>query len=76
MVSRQQYMNVEVKSWRPHVMFFVTGDVAESWRGNLDDSPVTAVRDTNARVTVSMTSRVEDLYRESELQPREKCLCG
>ncbi len=54
MMSKQQYLNDTGKSWHPHLMFYVAGDVPESWGANLDGSPVIAVHDAEARVTVFM----------------------
>jgi len=54
MMSKQQYLNDEGKSWHPHVMFYVAGDVPESWGANLPGSPVIADHDPDARVTVFM----------------------
>lgn len=54
MMSRQQYLNDKGKSWYPHLMFYAAGDAAKSWGANLDGSPVMAVYDREARVTVFM----------------------
>jgi hypothetical protein len=54
MMSKEQYLNDAAKSWHPHVMFFVAGDVPESWGANLPGSPVIAAHDPDARVTVFM----------------------
>jgi len=54
MMSRQQYLNDAAKSWHPHLMFYVRGEVAKSWGANLPRSPVIAVYDADARVTVFM----------------------
>lgn len=54
MMSRQQYIDDGVKSWHPHLMFYVAGDVAKSWGANLAGSPVIAVYDAEARVTTFM----------------------
>ena len=54
MMSRQQYIDDGVKSWHPHLMFYVAGDVAKSWGANLDGSPVIATYDAEARVTTFM----------------------
>jgi hypothetical protein len=54
MMSKQQYLNDEGKSWHPHLMFYVAGDVPKSWGANQDGSPVIAVHDAEARVTVFM----------------------
>lgn len=54
MMSKQQYINDQGKSWHPHLMFYVAGDVAKSWGANLQGSPLIGVNDTEARVTVMM----------------------
>jgi hypothetical protein len=54
MMSKQQYLNDDGKAWHPHVMFYVSGDATKSSGGNLPGSPVIAVSDTEARVTVLM----------------------
>src|SRR5580698_5883787 len=42
MMSKQQYLNDEGKSWHPHLMFFVSGDAAKSWGADLAGSPIMA----------------------------------
>lgn len=55
MMSKEQYLNDGAKSWYPHVMFFVAGDVPKSsWGANLPSSPLIAAKDPDARVTVFM----------------------
>ncbi|MGO8814460.1 MAG: hypothetical protein ACLQVG_07285 [Terriglobia bacterium] len=54
MMSKQQYLNDDGKSWHPHLMFFVPGDAAKSWGANLPGSPVIAADDPQQRVTVFM----------------------
>lgn len=54
MMSKEQYLNDLGKSWYPHLMFYVAGDVPKSWGANLPGSPVIAVNDAEARVTVFM----------------------
>jgi hypothetical protein len=56
MMSKQQYLNDQGKSWYPHVMFFVAGDVPKSWGANLDGSPVLAAKNAEARVTIFMVT--------------------
>jgi hypothetical protein len=51
MLSKQQYLNDQGKSWHPHVMFYVSGDAAKSWGANLPGSPVLAADDPEERVT-------------------------
>ena len=54
MMSKQQYLNDRGMSWHPHVMFFVSGDVAKSWGADKDDSPIIAANDPEERVTIFM----------------------
>ena len=54
MMSKQQYLNDDGKSWHPHVMFYVAGDAAKSWGANLPGSPVLAADDPQERVTIFM----------------------
>lgn len=54
MLSKQQYLNDEGKNWRPHVMFFVSGDVAKTWGADLPGSPVIAANDHEERATIFM----------------------
>ena len=54
MMSKQQYLNDDGKSWHPHLMFFVPGDAAKSWGANLPGSPVMAADDPQERVTIFM----------------------
>jgi hypothetical protein len=52
MLSKQQYLSDEGMSWHPHLMFFVAGDAAKIWGGNLPGSPVIAANDPEERVTI------------------------
>ena len=52
MMSKQQYLSDSGMSWHPHLMFFVPGDAAKSWGGNLPGSPVIAANDPEERVTI------------------------
>ena len=54
MMSKQQYLNDQAKSWHPHLMFFVAGNAAKSWGANLPGSPVIAANDPEERATVFM----------------------
>ncbi len=54
MMSKQQYLNDEGKSWHPHLMFFVAGDAAKSWGADLPGSPVIAANDPEERATIFM----------------------
>jgi hypothetical protein len=51
MMSKQQYLNDDGKSWHPHVMFFASGDAEKSWGANLPGSPVMAAYDPEQRLT-------------------------
>jgi len=52
MLSKQQYLNDRDLHWRPHLMFFVPGDVSKSWGANLPGSPVIAANDPEERATI------------------------
>jgi hypothetical protein len=54
MLSKQQYLGDNDKSWHPHLMFFSPGNAAKSWGGNLPGSPVIAVDDPEERATIFM----------------------
>jgi len=54
MMSKQQYLNDDGKSWHPHMMWFVSGDVAETWGANLPDSPALATNVPEDRMTIFM----------------------
>jgi hypothetical protein len=54
MMSKQQYLNDRGMSWHPHLMFFVSGDVANSWGADKPDSPIIAANDPEERVTIFM----------------------
>jgi hypothetical protein len=54
MLSKQQYLSDDGKNWHPHLMFFVPGDAAKSWGGNLPGSPVIAANDPEERATIFM----------------------
>jgi hypothetical protein len=54
MMSKQQYLNDDDKSWHPHVMFYVSGDATKSSGANLPGSPVIAASDPEERVTILM----------------------
>jgi len=52
MMSKQQYLGDRDKSWRPHLMFFVSGVPANSWGANVPGSPVLASDDPEERMTI------------------------
>ena len=54
MMSKRQYLTDDGANWHPHVMFFVSGDVAKSSGANLPGSPVIAANDPEERVTILM----------------------
>ena len=54
MMSKQQYLNDDGKSWHPHLMFFVSGDAAKSWGADLPGSPIIAANDPEERATIFM----------------------
>lgn len=54
MLSKQQYLNDEGKSWHPHLMFFVQGHSAQLWGADLPRSPIISADDSEERVTIFM----------------------
>jgi cytochrome c-type biogenesis protein CcmH/NrfF len=54
MMSKQQYLNDKDKSWHPHLMFFVAGNVGKSWGADLPGSPIMSANDAEERVTIFM----------------------
>lgn len=54
MLSRQQYLNDGSRNWRPHLMWFVPGDVTKSWGANLGGSPILASNDPEDHMTIFM----------------------
>jgi len=52
MMSKQQYLGDRDKTWRPHLMFFVSGSVEKTWGANLPGSPIIAADDPEERVTI------------------------
>ena len=52
MMSKQQYLNDIDPNWHPHIMWFVPGDAAASWGGNLPGSPTIAANDSEERLTI------------------------
>ena len=52
MTSKRHYLSDHDMNWHPHLMFFVPGDVAKSWRANLPGSPVVAANDPEERMTI------------------------
>ena len=54
MQSKQQYLADNVHHWHPHLMFFVSGDAAQSWGANLPGSPIIAANDPEDRETIMM----------------------
>ena len=54
MLSKQQYLNDDGKSWHPHLMFLVPGDAEKTWGANLPGSPVIATNDPEERATIFM----------------------
>ena len=52
MMSKQQYLNDQGKSWHPHAMFFSPGDMTKSWAADVPNSPVMAANDPEERVTI------------------------
>jgi hypothetical protein len=52
MMSKQQYLGDQDKSWQPHLMFFISGNAEKSWGANLPGSPIMAADDPEERVTI------------------------
>jgi hypothetical protein len=52
MMSKQQYLNDQGKSWHSHPMFFSPGDMTKSWAADDPNSPVMMVNDPQERVTI------------------------
>ncbi len=52
MLSKQQYLNDDGKSWRPHTMFYSPGDMTKSWTADDPNSPFMMAKDPQERVTV------------------------
>ena len=52
MMSKQQYLNDQGKSWRPHTMFYSPGDMTKSWAADDPNSPVMVANDPEERVTI------------------------
>jgi hypothetical protein len=52
MMSKQQYLNDDGKSWHPHLMWFIPGAAAKSWGANQPGSPVLASNDPEDHMTV------------------------
>lgn len=52
MMSKEQYLSDEAKSWHPHLMFFVPGDAGKSWGADLPSSPVMAANDPEEGATI------------------------
>jgi hypothetical protein len=52
MMSKQQYLNDQGKSWHPHAMFFYAGDMAKTWAADDPNSPVMFANDPEERVTI------------------------
>ena len=54
MLSRQQHIGDQAVTWHPHLMFYVSGDAAKAWGGNLPGSPVIAQDDPEEQATIFM----------------------
>jgi hypothetical protein len=52
MMSKQQYLNDQDKSWHSHAMFFSPGDMTKSWAADDPNSPVMVANDPEERVTI------------------------
>jgi hypothetical protein len=54
MLSKSQYLGDEGKSWHPHLMFFVAGDVEKTWGADQPGSPIIASNNPEEGVTIFM----------------------
>jgi hypothetical protein len=54
MMSKQQYLSDHDMHWHPHMMWYVPGDVAQSWGANLAGVPTIAANVPEDRVTIFM----------------------
>ena len=54
MMSRQQHVGDQAITWHPHLMFYVSGNAAKGWGGNLPGSPVIATNDPEEQATILM----------------------
>jgi hypothetical protein len=52
MMSKEQYLNDQGKSWRPHAMFFSPGDMTKAWAADDPNSPVMIGKDPQERLTI------------------------
>jgi hypothetical protein len=52
MMSKQQYLSDQDKSWHPHVMFYSPGDMTKTWGADDPNSPVMVANDPQEHVTV------------------------
>src|SRR5579863_9858967 len=52
MMSKQQYLNDRGQAWRPHVMFYSSGDMTKSWAADDPNSPVMLAVDPEEHVTI------------------------
>ena len=54
MMSKQQYLSDDDTHWHPHMMWYVSGDSAQSWGANLAGAPAIAGNVPEDRMTVFM----------------------
>ncbi len=54
MLSKQGYLNDQVRNWHPHLMFFVPLAMSKTWGANLDGSPIVSSDDVTDRLTIFM----------------------
>ena len=52
MMSKQQYLSDNDTHWHPHMMWYVSGDAAQSWGANLEGVPALAGNVPEDRMTV------------------------
>ena len=70
MMSKEQYLGDDDRSWHPHAMFFAAGDATKSWGADLPDSPVMAANDPEERVTILFV--LADKWSDGTMAPMMK----
>jgi hypothetical protein len=54
MLSKDGYLNDQVRNWHPHVMFYVPLAMSKTWGANLASSPILSGDDVSDRLTIFM----------------------
>jgi hypothetical protein len=68
MMSKEQYLNDQGKSWRPHVMFYSPGDMRKTWAADDTNSPFMVANDPQERVTILFV--LADKWSDSTAAPK------